>query len=111
MLEVTVILVLPAYGRQSWVHEFIRELEGVRTIPGNFDIVTKLAGFALDLDTIMQEFLKVRAIENTIRSGFWVINDKLVLWRSWFSGGGLGLERNRCEPTEKITQQSDTGEH
>ena len=51
-------------------HEFIRELEGVRTIPGNFDIVTKLAGFALDLDTIMQEFLKVRAIEDTIRSGF-----------------------------------------
>lgn len=42
----------------------------VRTVADNFDVVAELACLALDLDPVVEEFFKVGAIEDTVRSGF-----------------------------------------
>ena len=62
-----------------------------RTIADDLDVFTELASLALDLDTVVQEFFKVCAIENAVGSGLRVVNDKLVLG-SDFSRGDFGLE-------------------
>lgn len=60
----------------------------------DLDVLTKLTSLALDLDTVMQELLKSRAIEDTITRGTGVVNDELVLsGRSL--GRGLGLRSRR----------------
>ena len=58
----------------------------------DLDVVTELASLALDLNAIVQELLKSRAVEDTVASGTGVVDDELVLSSSGLSGGGLGLE-------------------
>ena len=60
----------------------------------------------------MQELFKVGAIEYAIASRFRIVNDELMFDNGPLSGGSLGLKiraNARCEPTEKLTQQSSTG--
>jgi hypothetical protein len=74
-----------------------------------------LTGLAVDLDTVMQKLFKVGTIEYAIASRLRIVDDEFVLDDGSFSGGGLGLrcrekrKVSRCEPTEKLTQQSSTG--
>ena len=63
----------------------------LRTIAVNFDIVTKLTSLGLDLDAIVQEFLKRSTVEETIARRARVVNDKLVLRSRNFGGSGFGL--------------------
>ena len=60
------------------------------TLTSDLDIVTELASFALDLDTVMEVLLKSCAIKDTVASGTGIVNDELVL-NGGFSSGGLGL--------------------
>lgn len=62
-----------------------------RTLAGDLDIVTELAGLALDLNAVVQELFEGCAIKDTVRGRAGVVNDELVLGSSRFSGGGLGL--------------------
>ena len=85
----------------------------------DLDVVTELTSLALDLDTVVQELLKIGTIEDLVSSRFGIVDDELVLGSN-FSSGGFALknkepkkkkgEKTRCEPTEKITQQSDTAD-
>ncbi len=89
------------------------QLHCEHTIPSDFDGFTKLASLAFDFDAVVEELLEVSTIEDTVASGLRVVDDKLVLGGD-FSGGGFGLyarqkKGDRCEPTEKITQQSSAG--
>ena len=63
-----------------------------RTIPVNLDAFAKLTSLAVDLDTVVQELLESRTVEDTVTRRAGVVNDKLVLSSSSLSGGGLGLE-------------------
>ena len=58
----------------------------------NLDALAKLTSLAVDLDTVVQELLESRAVEDTVTRRAGVVNDKLVLSSSGLSGGGLGLE-------------------
>ena len=62
-----------------------------RTIAGDLDVVTELAGLALDLDAVVEELLEGRAVKDTVARGAGVVDDELVLSSSSLSGGGLGL--------------------
>ena len=55
------------------------------------DIIPKLARLALDLNAVVQELLKSRAVEDTVASGTGVVDDELVL-SSTRLGSGLGLK-------------------
>ena len=57
----------------------------------DLDVVTELASLALDLDAVVQELLKGRAVEDTVASGTGVVDDELVL-SSTRLGSGLGLK-------------------
>ena len=81
----------------------------------DLDLVTELTGLAIDLDAVVEELLEVRAVKDTVASRARVVDDELVLSSSRLSGGGLGLhkeerEKTQCKPTEKVTQQSGTGD-
>jgi len=60
-------------------------------ITDDLDVVTKLAGLALDLDAVVEELFEVCAVKDTVRGGLRVVNDKLVLLSSRLVGGDLGL--------------------
>lgn len=111
MFEVTVILVLPT---ETLVRPCPLSKLCVHTITNDFDMVAELAGLALNLDSIMQVLLKVGPVEDTVTCGLRVVDNEFMLSSRGFSGGGLGLEKrgekNRCEPTEKGTQQSGTSD-
>ncbi|PPQ98741.1 hypothetical protein CVT26_010041 [Gymnopilus dilepis] len=68
-----------------------------RTITDNLDIVTELTRLAVDLDTVVEELLKVGAVEDTVSSGLRVVNDKFKFLAGG-SGGGLGglIKRKRA---------------
>ena len=57
----------------------------------DLDVVTELTSLALDLDTVVQELLKGRAVEDTVASVTGVVDDELVL-SSTRLGSGLGLK-------------------
>lgn len=63
------------------------------TITNNLNIVSKLSGFALDLDAVMKKLLKVRTVEDTICGRFGVVDDELVFNSGGFGSGGLGLKK------------------
>ena len=65
---------------------------------------------SIDLDTIVEIFLKVSAIKNAVSGWLGVIDDELVLRRGGLAGSCFGLIRRKaqCKPTETGTQQSDT---
>jgi len=82
-------------------------------IASYFDVVSKLAGFAIDLDAVVQELFEIGTVKDTITGRLWVIDDEFMLGSSGFSSGGLGLQKRKeanrwYEPTEKRTQQSGT---
>jgi len=58
-------------------------------IPSNLHIFTKLTCFAFDLDTVVQEFFKVGAVEDLVSSRLRVVDNEFVLGSN-FSGGGFG---------------------
>ena len=69
----------------------------------DLDVVTELTSLALDLDTVVQELLKGRAVEDTVASGTGVVDDELVLSSSSLSSGGLGLmHTERREETPEL---------
>ena len=57
----------------------------------DLDIVTELASFALDLDTVMEVLFKSSTVKDTVTRRTGVVDDELVL-RSTRLGGGLGLK-------------------
>lgn len=63
----------------------------MRTLAGDLDVLTKLAGLAIDLDAVVEELLKGGAIEDTVARGARVVDGELVLGGSRLSGGGLDL--------------------
>ena len=74
-----------------------------RTIAGDLDVVTELAGLALDLDAVVEELLERRAVEDTVTRGARVVDDELVLSSSSLSSGGLGLmHTERREETPEL---------
>jgi hypothetical protein len=81
------------------------------TVTDDLDVVSKLPSLAVNLDAIVEEFFKVRTVENTVGGWFSVVDDEFVLNSGGFGSGGFGLEKRttRSEPTEKGTQQSDRG--
>jgi hypothetical protein len=58
----------------------------------NFDAIAKSTGFALYLDTVMEEFFEIGTVEDTVRRRFRVVDDKLVLG-SVLCGSGFGLQK------------------
>lgn len=80
----------------------------------DFDAFTELAGLALDLDTVMKVLFESSTVEDTVVGRARVVDNELVLSSS-FTSSGLGLKRHSkkektpSKPTEKITQQSDSG--
>ena len=76
-----------------------------RTITVNLDALPELAGLAIDLDTVVQELLESRTVEDTVASRLGVVDDELVLSSSRLSGGGLGLhgeKRQRENPVSLL---------
>lgn len=67
----------------------------MRTFTVNLNTFTELTGLAIDLDAVVQELLERRTVKDTIARGTGVVDDKLVLSSSRFSGSGLGLDRQR----------------
>ena len=57
----------------------------------DLDLVTKLARLAINLDTVVEELLERRAVEDTVARRAGVVDDKLVLSSRGLSSGGLGL--------------------
>lgn len=94
MLEVTVILVSPEESKNMSVKRGSGKLCG-HTIAVDLDVLTELARLAIDLDTVVEELLKGRAVENTIAGGTGVVDRELVLSSSGLSSGGLTLRRER----------------
>ena len=82
-----------------------------RTLPVDLDAVAKLASLAIDLDAVVEVLLEGSTVEDTVTRGARVVNDELVLGSSLCGGldlvGGGGETQHK--PTEKITQQSDSG--
>ena len=68
----------------------------------DLDVLAKLASLALDLDTVVQELLESRAIEDTVTRGTGVVDNKLVLSTSSL-GGGLGLHSRRTERRSRVS--------
>ena len=89
--------------------------KGKRTITMDLDVVAELTSLALDLDAVVQEFLKGRAVEKTVTSRTGVVDHESVLSTSSFSRCSFDLTeyhpegRDQRKPTEKVTQQSGTG--
>jgi hypothetical protein len=62
------------------------------TLPLDLNLVTELTGLALDLDSVVEELLKGRRVEDVVGSGDRVVNVELVnRLGSGFGGSGLGL--------------------
>jgi hypothetical protein len=66
MLEVTVSLVLPV----NIVLSPSTTAQKALTVTSNFDVVTKLASFALDLDAVVQELFEICTVKDTIAGRF-----------------------------------------
>ncbi len=79
---------------------------GKRTLADYLDVLAELASFALDLDTVMEEFLEVSSVEDTVSSRLREVNGEFVLCSSTLGGGDFGGLWNGHQPTEKVTQQS-----
>jgi len=57
-----------------------------RTIANDLNVFAQLACFSLDLDTVVQEFFKIRAdscVKDAVLRRFMVIKDKFVLGTSF----------------------------
>jgi len=63
------------------------------TVTGDLHILAELAGLTLDLDAVMEELFESGTVENTVCSGFRVVDDELVLDSGRFGGGGLRLDK------------------
>lgn len=63
------------------------------TVPNNLDIFAKLARLAFDLNTVVEEFFKIRAVEDAIGSRLRVVDDEFVLGGGTFGGGSFRLDR------------------
>lgn len=66
------------------------------TITNDLDALAELSSLALDLDTVVEEFLEISTVENTVGSGLRVVDDKFVLGGSTFGGRGFRLEGKRA---------------
>ena len=77
-----------------------------RTITDDLDVLAELSSFTLDLDTVMEEFLKVSSVEDAVRSRLREVNGEFVLCGSTLGGGDFWGLWNGHQPTEKVTQQS-----
>ena len=73
------------------------------TLPVDLDALAKLAGLAVDLDTVVQELLEARADKDTVARRARVVNDELVLSSSRLSGGGLGLRETEKRGESRIS--------
>jgi len=62
-----------------------------RTFTVDLDVVTKVSGLVIDLNSVVQELFESSTVENTISSRTGVIDNKLVLSSGDF--GGLWLKR------------------
>lgn len=78
----------------------------VRTVPGNFDVVTKLASLTIDLDTVVEELLKGSTVEEAIAGGFRVVDDELMLSSRDFGSSGLDLHSRKNHKEKRNTQIS-----
>lgn len=65
------------------------------TIAVDLDVLTELARLAIDLDTVVEELLKGRTVENTVAGRTGVVDRELVLSSSGLSSGGLTLRKER----------------
>lgn len=75
------------------------------TLAGDLDAIAELAGLAIDLDAIVQEFLVGGAIENTVVSRTRKVNGELVLGSSslgGLGGSGLGLKTSSSHHSTHI---------
>jgi len=63
------------------------------TVPNNLDVLAKLARLAFDLNTVVEEFFKICAVEDAIGSRLRVVDDKFVLGGGTFGGGSFRLDR------------------
>lgn len=80
------------------------------TLTGDLNVLTKLAGLAIDLDAIVEKLLKGGAVEDTIGRGARVVDGELVLGSSRLSGGGLylhgtGKEREKGKPSVSLLRR------
>lgn len=88
MLEVTVKDLSPVFRSENLQRAKRKQC----TVTVDLHAVTEVSSLSIDLDSVVKEFLKGSAIENTVTGGSGVIDHEFMFCGGNF--GGLGLNRN-----------------